>query len=87
MIGQKIELQQEIAVMLSGKQMEQNIMKMMPFGILLYIGLTDQGYFDVLYHNWQGVALMTGCLAIYLLAYYIGERIMGKIRLEMEQEV
>jgi len=83
MIGQKIELQQEIATMLSGKQMEQNIMKLMPFGILLYISLTNHGYFDVLYHNWQGAALMTGCLCVYLLAYAMGERIMGKIRLEM----
>lgn len=83
MIGQKMELQQEIAVMLSGKQMEQNIMKVMPFGILLYISLANRGYFDVLYHNWQGVAFMTGCLGVYLLAYVIGERIMDKIRLEM----
>lgn len=83
MIGQKIELRQEIAVMLSGKQMEQNIMKVMPFGILLYISLANRGYFDVLYHNWQGAALMTGCLGIYLLAYVMGERIMDKIRLEM----
>lgn len=83
MIGQKIELQQEIATMLSGKQMEQNIMKLMPFGILLYIGLTNRGYFDVLYHNYQGAALMTGCLGVYLLAYILGERIMKKIRLEM----
>lgn len=82
-IGQKIELQQEIAVMLSGKQMEQNIMKLMPFGILLYISLANRGYFDVLYHNWQGAALMTGCLVIYLLAYAMGEHIMTKIRLEL----
>lgn len=82
-IGQKIELRQEIAVMISGKRMEQNIMKLMPFGILLYISVTDQGYFDVLYHNWQGAALMTGCLGVYLLAYVMGERIMGKICLEM----
>lgn len=83
MIGQKIELRQEITVMLSGKQMEQNIMKAMPFGILLYISLVNRGYFDVLYHNWQGVTLMTGCLGVYLLAYAMGERIMDKIRLEM----
>lgn len=82
-IGQKIELQQEITTMLSGKQMEQNIMKLMPFGILLYISVTNHGYFDVLYHNWQGAALMTGCLGVYLLAYIMGERIMGKIHLEI----
>ena len=83
MIGQKIELQQEIAVLLSGKQMEQNIMKGMPFGILLYIGLTNQGYFDVLYHNWQGAALMTGCLGIYLSAYIMGDRVMQRICAEL----
>lgn len=83
MIGQRIELQQEIETMLSGKQMEQNIMKLMPFGILLYISITNQGYFDSLYHNLQGVILMTGCLGIYLLAYVMGERIMRKISLEM----
>ena len=83
LIGQKIDLQQEITTMLSGKQMEQNIMKLMPFGILLYISLTNRGYFDVLYHNWQGAALMTGCLGVYLLAYVLGERIMDKIRTEM----
>ncbi|MCM1541085.1 MAG: type II secretion system F family protein [Blautia sp.] len=82
-IGQKIELQQEIATMLSGKQMEQNIMKLMPFGILLYISVTNHGYFDVLYHNWQGAALMTGCLGVYLLAYAMGEKVMGKIQAEM----
>ena len=67
----------------SGKQMEQNIMKGMPFGILVYISLANHGYFDVLYHNWQGAALMTGCLGVYLLAYGMGERIMDQIRLEM----
>lgn len=82
-IGRKIELQQEIATMLSGRQMEQNIMKLMPFGILLYIGIANRGYFDVLYHNWRGVALMTGCLGVYLLAYGMGEHIMSTIRLEM----
>lgn len=83
MIGQKIELQQEIAVMLSGKQMEQNIMKGMPFGILLYISLTNHGYFDVLYHNWQGAVLMTGCLGIYLSAYVLGDRVIQRISREL----
>lgn len=82
-IGQKIELQQEIDTMLSGRRMEQNIMKLMPFCILLYIGAANPGYFDVLYHNWQGTALMTGCLCVYLLAYLLGDRIMRNITLEI----
>jgi len=82
MIGQKIDLQQEIDTMLSGRRMEQNVMKLMPFGILLYIGVTNPGYFDTLYHNPQGVLLMTGCLCVYLLAYALGDRIMKGIAAE-----
>ena len=54
-------------------------MKLMPFGILLYIGISYPGYFDTLYHNWRGCAIMTGCLGIYLAAYVLGDRILQKI--------
>lgn len=82
-IQQKIELTREIAVSLSGKQMEQNIMKLMPFGILLYIGGSNPGYFDMLYHNLQGVGIMTLCLILYLAAYILGDKIMHKISCEV----
>lgn len=83
MIGQKIDVKQEIQTLLSGRQMEQNIMKAMPFGILLYISITYPGYFDMLYHNWQGAAIMTACLVIYLAAYVLSDKILGKISLEL----
>ncbi len=83
LIGRKIDAKQEIRTLLSGRQMEQTIMKLMPFGILLYIGVSYPGYFDTLYHNWQGVAIMTGCLAVYLAAYVIGDKILQKIAMEM----
>ena len=37
MIGRRIDAKQEIQTVLSGRKMEQMIMKLMPFGILLYI--------------------------------------------------
>ena len=83
MIGRRIDAKQEIVTLLSGRQMEQNIMKLMPFGILLYIGSSYPGYFDMLYHNWQGIAIMTACLALYLAAYVLGDKILQKIALEM----
>lgn len=83
LIGEKIDARQEMQTLLSGRQMEQNIMKLMPFGVLLYIGISYPGYFDVLYHNWQGAAIMTGCLALYLSACVLGERILKKIAAEM----
>lgn len=84
LIGRRIDAKQEIRTLLSGRQMEQTIMKLMPFGILFYIGKSYPGYFDTLYHNWQGAAIMTGCLGIYLTAYVLGDKILKKIAAEME---
>ena len=82
-IRQRVEARQEIQTLLSGRKMEQNVMKAMPFAILLYIGITYPGYFDSLYHNWQGTAIMTVCLLIYLAAYVIGNRILDRLTVDM----
>lgn len=78
-IGKQIELRQEIQMLLGGKKMELTVMKIMPFGILLYIDIGNRGYFDPLYGNLTGAAIMTGCLGLYLGAYLLGEHIMKGI--------
>lgn len=83
LIGSRVKVRAELQTMLSGRYMEQSIMKMMPFVILSYIGVGYPGYFDPLYHNWLGVLIMTGCLGIYLIAYLLGERIFEKITREV----
>ena len=82
LIGRQIELRQELRSLLAGKRMELNIMKVMPFGISLYISVSTPGFFDPLYHNVLGVAIMTGCLAVYLTAYVVGEAVMGRMEVE-----
>lgn len=82
-IGRQIELRQEVQMLLGGKKMELAVMKVMPFGILLYIDMGNPGYFDSLYHNFLGIVIMTGCLGAYLGAYLLGERIMKGIMAEM----
>lgn len=83
LIGQRVNAIQEMQTVLSGRRMEQNIMKLMPFGILAYVGFSYPGYFDSLYHNWQGAAIMSVCLILYLTAYVMGERILKKIEEEI----
>lgn len=83
MIGRRIDARSEIHTLLSGRQMEQTIMKCMPFGILLYIGSSYPGYFDSFYHNWTGIGIMTGCLMVYLAAYVLGDKIMRQIARKM----
>lgn len=74
-IEQKIETDKEIQLMIGARKMEQKIMNMVPFLIIFYIGTTSRGFFDVLYHNPVGVAVMTVCLFFYGAACLVSRRI------------
>ena len=74
-INQKMEIQQEIELLIHGKKMESRIMCMIPFFILFYMNMTSKGYFDVLYHNLAGILIMTVCLGIYIFAIFMSEKI------------
>lgn len=74
-IEQKTETDKEIQLMISARKMEQKIMNMVPFIIILYVGSTSKGFFDVLYHNLVGVIIMTVCLGFYLAAYLLSKHI------------
>lgn len=75
LIGEKISLQQQLQVMISGKKLEQNIMNMIPFLLVGYIGVANKGFFDVLYQDWFGRLIMTGCLVVYLVAFFLARKI------------
>ena len=74
-ISQRIELRQEIETLIHGKKQESRIMCVVPFLILIYMNITNKGYFDVLYHNPAGIAIMTVCLVGYVLAFLVSEKI------------
>ncbi len=76
-IASKIDTKNEIAVLISSKKLEQNIMSIMPLAIILYVDLTSKGLLDPLYGNLKGVLIMTGCLALYAVAYFIAQKIMN----------
>lgn len=77
LIGDKISVREEISLLIAAKRMEQNVMNLVPPGIMLYISVTSKGYFDVLYHNVTGIAVMTGCLILYLFCYFLSGRIIA----------
>ena len=74
-ISEKIEVEKEIQVLLSAKRLEQNIMSIIPFAIICYVGITSGGYFDTLYTTSAGRLVMTVCLAVYITAYILGRKI------------
>lgn len=74
-ITQKIEIKEEIEILVHGKKMESRIMCVVPFFILFYMDITSKGYFDVLYHNIIGIAIMSVCMLVYIMAYFLSEKI------------
>ena len=75
MLEGRAETKKEIAVMLSARILEQKIMNGMPFLIILYITVTSPGYFAACYSSAAGNILMTGCLSLYLFAYFLSCRL------------
>lgn len=75
MMKQKSEIECEIKAMLNGKVLEQRIMSIVPFFIIVYLRASSGSFMDSLYHNTKGVALMTACLLIYALSVMLAAKI------------
>ncbi len=76
-IRDKIQVHEEIRTMTASRQLEQRIMNLFPFLMILYIDMTSPGFFDLMYTTMLGRILMTGCLAVYILAIWLSKRILN----------
>ncbi len=77
LLQDRMDVENEINVLVSAKKMEQKIMDVVPFAIVLYIGATSKDFFEPLYHNATGIAVMSVCLVVYLAAYALSEKIVS----------
>lgn len=75
-IIENMETENEIYASLCERQFEMKIMNLMPLIIMFYINLTNNGYFDRMYHNVMGIVVMSVCLGFYVLSYVGGYKIM-----------
>ncbi|WP_022763016.1 MULTISPECIES: type II secretion system F family protein [unclassified Butyrivibrio] len=75
LIGKRMDVENEIDILIAAKRMEAQIMEVVPFGIMTYVGLTNPGFFDALYGNPLGIVIMTVCLVIYIAAYLLTQKI------------
>ncbi|MBE5844773.1 MAG: hypothetical protein E7302_11510 [Butyrivibrio sp.] len=76
-IGKRIAVENEIDVLIAAKRMEAQIMEVVPFGIIAYVGFTNPGFLNPLYGNPLGISVMTVCLVIYIAAYLMIEKIIA----------
>lgn len=66
---------EEAMVLIRSKQYEQQIMNIVPLGIILYLKLSSGDFINVLYHNLAGYVIMSGCVFTYVFSVFISERI------------
>ena len=72
----RMNAEEEIRVILSGKIFEKNIMLLMPFGILLYLRLANPQYVSCFYETMAGHILMTVFILAVLFCFFWTEKIM-----------
>lgn len=70
------EAKQQIEVMVAEKKMEQQVMNLMPLGLLAFLQFSAWDYMSVLYHNWFGVITMSLFLVGYIVAIMLSQKIL-----------
>ena len=78
-IGEKMDIDREVATMIAGRKLESVCMTVIPLLIIVYLRLFSPGFLDPLYQGLKGKIFMTVALAVYLGAVWWSSRIM-KIR-------
>lgn len=79
-IGEKIQVYQDISTVLAAKRLEWNVMTMVPLGIICYMKISFPDFLKVLYGSVSGILIMTIALAAFAGAYAMGR---GILRIEV----
>jgi len=74
-IREKVEIQNEIETLISGKKFEQKIMSIVPFALVIFLKSSGSGYLDPLMTNAFGRIIMTIALLMILTGQLIGHKI------------
>lgn len=75
-ISEKIDIQQEVQVMVAQKKFESRILSVMPIGMIALLKYSSGDYLAPLYKN-LGPVIMTFCLGLLGFSYWLSQRIMN----------
>ena len=78
-IRTRVELKRELKTLITSKKYESDIMRLIPFGVLIYLRIFSPDMVASLYGNAFGIGFMTVVLAVYLALSMVSGRI---IRIE-----
>lgn len=74
-IHTRVELKRELRTVIASKKYEADIMKLIPFGLLIYLRLFSSDMVAALYGNLFGIVFMTIVLLVYLLLCKISDHV------------
>ena len=74
-IHTRVELKRELRTVIASKKYEADIMKLIPFGLLIYLRLFSPDMVAALYGNLFGIVFMTIILLIYLVLCKISDHV------------
>ncbi len=74
-VKDRIETNEDIAILVSAKKLEKNIMLMVPFFMIAFLRMSNPGYLNPLYKNAFGIIVMSVCLMVIIICYIISEKI------------
>lgn len=77
MMQEKQDTEAEIAVMVSGKQLEQKIMCFIPLLMIAFLKYSASEFLSVMYHNPFGITIMSVCLVIFIWAFVLAKKIVN----------
>lgn len=75
-IRDKAQVREEIMNLTASKKLEQKIMNLIPFFLIFYIDKASPGFFGMMYQTTAGRILMTVCLGVYGIAFWLSKKIL-----------
>ncbi len=75
-IGDKIETKTDIETTISGKKFESRVLCCMPIAMVAILTATSYDYMEQVFTTFIGHAVMTVSIALFVIAFFIGEKIM-----------
>ena len=76
MIQEKMDGEEDIYTVIADKQMEFQVMCVIPFVIIIYLRISAGTLMNHLYGNITGIAIMAACVLVYGGCYLYGKRIL-----------
>ncbi len=76
-ISEKIDVRQEINILLTEKRLEHKVLNLMPVFIVLMLSTSAEEFMAPVFEEPLGRAAMTAALVLFTVAYFISEKIMN----------